>query len=131
VKTPIQIYTHEAEIHAMLGENQRAVERLANVETIVFANVPLTYTHGARHTARFDVHVLYERRIDISAECERLRKELDRIEKVLASGRSRLENPTFRDKAPPDVVEGLRKQVQENELLREKTQNKRRELGCQ
>ena len=131
-KVPIQVYAHEPEIQKLLRENCGAIEsdRQANVDSITFVDTSLAKLPDARHTARFDVHLVYEQKIDVTAECERLKKELERIENLLASGQSRLENPNFREKAPSQVVEGLRRQVQENQILRDKTQSKRRELGC-
>jgi valyl-tRNA synthetase len=133
VKTPIQIYTDEAEIRELFEQNRIAItsDRQANVESIAFVDSSLAKLPGARHTARFDVHLIYERKIDVAAECERLKKELEKIEAALASGQSRLGNAGFREKAPAHVVEGLRKQVEENEVLRDKTQSKRKELGCE
>jgi valyl-tRNA synthetase len=132
VKTPIQVYAHEPEIRKLIEQNRGAVEndRQANVESISFVESSLAKLPGARHTARFDVHLVYEQKIDLAAECERLRKDLEKLEKDIASGQSRLENESFRMKAPAQVVEGLRKQVQENEVLRDKTQSKKKELGC-
>jgi valyl-tRNA synthetase len=132
VKTPIQIYTDEAEIRELFEQNRIAItsDRQANVEAMVFVDSSLAKLPGARHTARFDVHLVYEQKIDVAAECERLKKELEKIEAALASGQSRLGNAGFREKAPAHVVEGLRKQVEENQVLREKTQSKRKELGC-
>jgi valyl-tRNA synthetase len=133
VEVPIQIYAHEPEIRALIEQNRGAVEsdRQANVESMAFVESSLAKLPGARHTARFDVHLVYEQKIDVAAECERLKKELEKIEAALASGQSRLGNAGFREKAPAHVVEGLRKQVAENEVLREKTQSKRKELGCE
>jgi valyl-tRNA synthetase len=131
LKVPIQLYAHEPEIRTVIEQNQGAVERQANVERIEFVNTSLAKLPGARHTARFDVHVLYEQKIDVAAECERLRKELEKIEKALVNGGERLGNETFLSKAPANVVEGLRKQVQENEILLEKTKSKMQELGCE
>ncbi len=130
VKVPIQVYAHEPEIGKVIGENRVSVERQANVESMTFVESSLGKLPGARHTARFDVHLVYEQKIDVAAECERLRKELEKLEKDIASGETRLENETFRAKAPAQVVEGLRKQVHENQMLRQKTQSKRKELGC-
>jgi valyl-tRNA synthetase len=130
VKVPIQVYAHEPEMRRLIEENLASVERQSNVESIAFVESSLGKLPGARHTARFDVYLIYEQKIDVAAECERLRKELERIESALANGQSRLGNETFLAKAPVTVVDGLRKQVQENEVLREKTQSKRRELGC-
>jgi valyl-tRNA synthetase len=130
VEVPIQVFAHEPEIRELIEQNHGAVERQANVERITFVEASLAKQSGARHTARFDVHMVYEQKIDVAAECARLAKELDRIEKALANGQSKLGNESFLAKAPPNVVEGLRKQVQENEVLLEKTQSKRKELGC-
>ena len=67
----------------LIEQNQNAVERLANVEKITFVESSLSKLPGARSTARFDVHVVYEKKIDVPAEIERLKKELEKIEKEI------------------------------------------------
>jgi len=130
VKVPIEVFAHEPEIRTMIEHNRGAVERLANVETISFVAGSLAKVAGARSTARFDVHVVYERKIDVTAECERQKKELERLEKAVANGQRQLGNEQFLAKAPQNVVENLRKQQQELAVLREKTLSKLKELGC-
>ncbi|MBZ5574632.1 MAG: valine--tRNA ligase [Acidobacteriia bacterium] len=127
-RVPIQVFAHEPEIRALLEQNRGAVERLGGVETIEFVNDSLAKLAGARHTARFDVHVIYEKKIDAAAERERLTKELDKIEKEIANGLRQLGNEQFLAKAPTKVVEGLRKRAQELQILREKTKGKLEEL---
>jgi valyl-tRNA synthetase len=131
VKVPIEVFAHEPEILAMLEKNLGAVllDRPANVETITFVDSSLANLPGARSTSRFDVHAIYEKKIDIAAERERLTKELDKIEKQLGSAQARLGNEQFLSKAPPHVVEGLRNQVEESTILREKIVAKLKELG--
>ena len=75
---------------------------------------------GARSTARFDVHVIYEKKIDVAAERERLNKELEQMEKEIANSTRQLGNEQFLAKAPAKVVEGMRKRLAELEVLREK-----------
>ena len=58
--------------------------------------------------------------IDVPAERERLNKEIVRYEKGLASAERQLSNEAFLKKAPPQVVEGLKKQEAETRLLLEK-----------
>jgi valyl-tRNA synthetase len=130
VKVPIDVFAHESQIRTMIDHNRGSVERLANVEKITFVEGSLTKLPGARSTARFDVHVVYERKIDVTAECERLKKELERYERGLASGQKQLDNPQFVAKAPASVVENLRKQQQEFVVLKEKTLTKMKEIGC-
>jgi len=131
VKVPIEVFAHEPGIRAMLDKNLGAVllDRPANVEKITFVESSLANLPGARSTSRFDVHAIYEKKIDVAAERERLNKELEKIEKQLASSQGRLGDEQFLSKAPPHVVDGLRKQVEEATILREKTVAKLEELG--
>jgi len=129
-RIPIQVYTQEQDIRALLQQNHGALERLANVAAMEFVDGSLAKLPGARHTARFDVHVVYERKIDVTAECDRLKKELERIEKGIAGGQRQLSNDQFLAKAPTHVVENLRKQQQELAVLQGKTESKLKELGC-
>jgi valyl-tRNA synthetase len=106
------------------------VERLASVEKITFVENSLAKVAGARSTARFDVHVVYERKIDVAGECERLKKELEKLEKGIGSGQRQLGNEQFLAKAPQNVVDNLRKQQSELAVLKEKMVSKLKELGC-
>ncbi|HET6177861.1 MAG TPA: valine--tRNA ligase [Candidatus Sulfotelmatobacter sp.] len=130
VKVPIEVFAHEPQIRTMIEHNRGAVERLANVEKITFVESSLSNQAGARSTARFDVHVLYERKIDVAAECERLKKELEKLEKEFANNQKQLGNEQFLSKAPAKVVEGLRRRAEELTVLLEKTKSKMKELGC-
>jgi valyl-tRNA synthetase len=120
VKVPIEVFAPEPAIRAMIDQNRGAVERLANVEKITFVDGSLAKQAGARSTARFDVHVVYERKIDVAAERERLTKELDKIEKEFTNNQRQLSNEQFLAKAPQKVVAGLRSRAQELADLREK-----------
>jgi len=132
VKAPIQIFTLEPEMRALIEQNLGAItnDRQANVESITFVDSSLARLPGTRHTARFDVHLVYEQKIDVEAECARLKKELEKYEKNIASADRQLNNEGFLAKAPAHVVKGLRKQKAENESLRDKSRKKFEELGC-
>jgi valyl-tRNA synthetase len=128
-KVPIQVYTQDVEIRSLLEQNRGAIERLANVEGITFVKDPLSKLPGARSTARFDVHVIYEKKIDVGAERQRLTKELEQIEKEMSNSRRQLSNEQFLAKAPAKVVEGMRNRLAELEVLREKVRNSSNELA--
>jgi valyl-tRNA synthetase len=127
-RVPIQVFVSEREIRRLMERNQGSVERLANVENIEFVENSLAKLSAARHTARFDVHVIYERKIDVAAERERLNKERGQMEKEIANGRRDLSNERFVAKAPAEVVEGKRLRLQELEILLEKVKSKLNEL---
>jgi valyl-tRNA synthetase len=130
VKVPIEVFAHEPAIRQMIDGNRGAVERLANAGQITFVENSLAKFAGARSTARFDVHVIYERQIDAAAECDRLKKELEKLDKGIGTGQRQLGNEQFLAKAPANVVENLRKQQAELAVLKEKTLTKMQELGC-
>jgi valyl-tRNA synthetase len=129
VKVPIEVFANEPAIRAMIEQNRGAVERLANIEKITFVDGSLSKRSGARSTARFDVHVAYERKIDVAAERERLTKELEKIEKEYANNQRQLGNEQFLAKAPGKIVEGLRRREQELISLREKIKRQLDELN--
>ena len=131
VKVPIEVFAHEPEIRAMLEKNLGAVllDRPANVEKITFVESSLANLPGARSTSRVDVHAIYEKKIDVAAERERLTKELEKIEKEQINGQRQLSNEQFLAKAPAKVVEGLKTRAEELRVLREKTLGKLKELA--
>ncbi|MGH8020407.1 MAG: class I tRNA ligase family protein, partial [Opitutaceae bacterium] len=67
--------------------------------------------------------------LDLTAERERLTKELEKVEKAIAATQVRLANEPFTAKAPPNVIEGARKQLAENESRREETRRLLAALG--
>jgi valyl-tRNA synthetase len=128
VKVPVELFTHEPAIRAMIEQNRSAIDRLAGIESLTFVAESLANRTGARGTARFDVHVIYERKIDVAAERERLSKELEKIEKELGNNQRQLSNEQFLAKAPAKVVDGLRTRAQELRVLQEKALSKLQEL---
>jgi valyl-tRNA synthetase len=128
-KVPILVFAHNRETWNLIEQNRSAVERLANVSSITEVSQSQARQAPARSTARFDVHVVYEKKIDVAAERDRLRKELDQIEREIGNGQRQLNNQQFLAKAPAKVVEGMRARAQELAVLLEKTQSKLDELN--
>jgi valyl-tRNA synthetase len=126
-KTSINVHA-DATIRRVFEENSGAIERQANVAAISFVEDSLAKEAGARSTARFDVRVIYERKIDVAAERERLTKELAKIEQEIVNADRQLGNEGFLAKAPAKVVEGLRKNLDERKTLRAKTKSALNEL---
>jgi valyl-tRNA synthetase len=115
---PIHIHA-AAPVLDPLEFSQDILARLARVESIHVSAEPLNGTN-ARSTPSFDIAVVYEKKIDIPAERERLSKDIAKYEKLLTANDARLADDKFLAKAPPHIVEGLRKQTEELRTLHTK-----------
>jgi valyl-tRNA synthetase len=105
----------------MVLGNRDIIERLARVNTVTPVE-QISNGLAFRSGIGFDVAVIYERTIDVPAERERLTKEIAKLEKGLAAAERQLGNEGFLAKAPPNIVEGLKKQESENRQLLVKAQ---------
>jgi valyl-tRNA synthetase len=128
-KLTIEIFA-DGDIRSLIERNRSALERLANVADLRFVESSLAKASGARSTARFDVCVIYERKIDAAAERDRLGKELARLTQELTRATAQLNNDAFLAKAPAQVVDGLKKRKAEVEVLVQKANEALGELGA-
>ena len=63
---------------------------------------------GARSTAEFDVRIPYVAdTIDVAAEQTRLKKEIEGLQKAIASKEGQLGNETFRSRAPEKIIKQM------------------------
>ncbi len=53
--------------------------------------------------------------IDVEAQRDKLNKELVKLEKLIEIGESKLKDGTFTSKAPPHIIEGAKKQLEETQ----------------
>jgi valyl-tRNA synthetase len=108
-------------IQSLAATNRDIIGKTARVSSVRFpATWALPSTHS-RTMVSFTVGFPYERKIDVAAERERLRKKLEQYEKVLINAERQLENEGFLAKAPEKVIAGLRKQASESATLRQET----------
>jgi valyl-tRNA synthetase len=129
LKVQIEAFFHDQETATLIQQNRQAIERLANVEGIETVSEERARQSPSRGTSRFDVRVIYEKKIDVAAEIERLKKDLEKVEKELASGQRQMGNEQFLAKAPAKVIEGIRRRAEELKLLREKILGQLKDLG--
>jgi valyl-tRNA synthetase len=109
-------------LQQIIERNRYWFVRLAKISEITYDQ-----SAGASHPelnwrfgTDFVVAVIYEKPIDVSAERERLTKDIAKYEKGLISAERQLGNESFLAKAPAHIVEGLKKQEAETRRLLEK-----------
>ena len=125
---PIEIFAND-EIRAIIESNTAALGRLANVSTLTFVDTSLAKATNSRATARFEVRLVYEQKVDVAAETARVTKELEKLEAEFGRNSNQLGNEGFLAKAPAKVVEGLRTRRVELESLIQNAKARLAELG--
>jgi valyl-tRNA synthetase len=107
-KLPGEVSLATSSLRSIVERSQDTILRLANLSSLSFAAPPFDSTKGVvRSSKDFDLFIPYETTFDVQAEKLRLQKELDRLTKDIASKQSRLEDETFRARAPEHIVKGL------------------------
>src|SRR6266436_3358648 len=103
--------------------------RLANLSSLSFAAPPFDSTNGViRSTKDFELFIGFDAAFDVTAEVARLRKELERLTKDIASKQQRLEDQTFRSRAPEHIVKALETTLAERRTEFEKLKERLAQL---
>jgi valyl-tRNA synthetase len=103
--------------------------RLGNLGPLTFAQAPFDSSKGLiRSTKDFDLFIAYEASFDVQGELSRLRKDLDRLIKDIASKEQRLGDQTFRSRAPEHIVKGLETTLAERQSELEKLKERLKTL---
>ena len=117
---PVTVSSADAAVRATVEENRDMLGKMARVSAVEVTDAALA-GEGLRSTGRFDVRVVYERQINVAAERERLTKDLAKYSKGLEAAKRQLANEAFTAKAPAHIIEGLRKQAAETQVLFDKS----------
>jgi valyl-tRNA synthetase len=112
-------------VRSTVEHSLETILRLASLSSLSFAKPPFDSTMGVvRSTNDFELFVAYEAAFDVQAELARLRKEEDRLTKDIASKQQRLEDETFRSRAPEHIVRGMESTLAERRAELEKVKER-------
>ena len=107
-KLPALLAPASASVQGLVERSNDTILRLAILTSLSFAPAPFNSTKGiVRSTKDFELFIAYASAFDLQAEVSRLRKDLERLTKDIASKQQRLEDQTFRSRAPEHIVKGL------------------------
>ena len=117
----------DAAARALAGSAREKILRLAGLAELRLADD----TQGRPGEITDAGTVLLEQsgQVDAAAERARLGKELERLEKAVATGESKLGNATFVSKAPPAILEGAKAQLAEARARRDEVARMLAALG--
>jgi valyl-tRNA synthetase len=106
----VQVKPLDEETRPMLERLQEAVGFLARIDRIEYVT-ERPRGAAAQYDAAFELYLDLAKYIDIREETARLDREIAKVEKALGQDRKKLENPSFRERAPADKVEEVRQRV--------------------
>jgi valyl-tRNA synthetase len=124
-------FSSTAEVIRRIVEfNREAVLRLAVLSDLKISASKLPSGEGTvRSTSQFDVRIAHSAEVvDIAAEKVRLRKEIEGLEKAIASKEKQLGDVTFRSRAPEKIVRGMEATLTEQKLELQKLRKRLDEL---
>ncbi len=113
----ITIVAKDATAKALLQSNRDKVSSMAGLAEITFADDAGERTGSLNSLGT--VLLELSGTVDVPAEKIRLAKELTKFEQAVAAGEAKLTNDAFVSKAPPKILEGARKQLDDAKAKRD------------
>jgi valyl-tRNA synthetase len=120
-RVPAELHFADAAVRALAEHFRSAFERLAGVSRLTLLTRPPAKEGGLlRHTLDFDVRVALDTAVDREAERRRLEKEFEQLRREYDNLHRRLEDPSFRERAPQQVVAGAEQRLKQNLIQQKK-----------
>ena len=120
-----ELSSTSAPTRAVVDASKDVVLRLAILRDLKISADHLPQSGGAvRSTPEFDVRIAYSDAVDVDGERARLKKEMEGLQKAISSKEGQLGNPTFRERAPQDIVRGLEETLATQKLELKKLEDR-------
>ena len=129
-KVPTEFSSGEAAVRHVIEENCDSILRLAALSELKISAGHLPQVGGSvRSTAHFDVRIAFAAdTVDIAGESARLRKEIEGLERAIASKEKQLGDATFRSRAPEKIVRTMEATLTEQRVELQKLRKRLEEL---
>jgi valyl-tRNA synthetase len=129
-KVPTEFSSGEAAVRHVIEENCDSILRLAALSELKISAGHLPQVGGSvRSTAHFDVRIAFAAdAVDIAGESARLRKEIEGLERAIASKEKQLGDATFRSRAPEKIVRTMEATLTEQRVELQKLRKRLEEL---
>ena len=120
----------DADTESALRTHASHIVRLAGLGALEFASSVERRPDTVRRVVRdFQIHIPLEGIVDRAREAARVRRDLDKVVQQRGRLRARLENPSFVERADPQVVSDARAQERERGVHQAKLEQILQELG--
>jgi valyl-tRNA synthetase len=115
-----QFYAANTDLRARAMQYAGAFTALARTNLEILDSPPVQDGGVLRHTPLFTVRIPYAGTVDVEGERRRLNKDLEGLLKQQTSLESQLGNAEFLERAPKQVVDGMKTKLGENQAQQRK-----------
>jgi valyl-tRNA synthetase len=129
-KVAAEFFSSDAWARGVIETNKDGILRLAILSELAVLSKKLPEGGGgARSTAEFDVRIPYATdTMDVAAEGSRLRKEMEGLQRAIASKEGQLGNETFRSRAPEKIIKQMEEALAAQRIELQKMEQRLRSL---
>ena len=130
-KVAAEFFSGDAWARGVIEANRDGILRLAILSEFAVLSGKLPEGGGGtRSTAQFDVRIPYTTdTVDVAAERTRLKKEIEGLQKAIASKEGQLGNETFRSRAPEKIIKQTEEVLGGQRIELQKLQDRLKQLG--
>lgn len=129
-KVAAEFSSADSNARSVIHANLDGIVRLASLSDLKMSAAAVAQSGGAvRSNSRFDVRIPYAAEtLDLAAETARLRKEIEGLDRAIASKERQLADQTFRARAPEKVVSGMEAALSQQKIELQKLRARLDEL---
>jgi valyl-tRNA synthetase len=127
-KVQAEFSAGDAVARDLIEANQAAIERFAALSGLRVTSERLQGDGMTRSTSAFDLRIPFTEIVNPQVEIARLRKEIEGLQKAIASKERQLGDETFRSRAPEKIIKGLETTLAEQRIELQKLQERLAQL---
>jgi len=130
-KAAAEFSSGDATVRGIVEANREGIVRLGLLtELRVTAEKLREGSGGMRSTAQFDLQIPYPAETsDAGTEIARLKKEMEGLQKAIASKEKQLGNETFRSRAPQNIIQQMEQALAGQRIELQKMSDRLKQLG--
>jgi valyl-tRNA synthetase len=130
-KVAAEFFSGNKWARVVIEANKEGILRLTVLsEFSVLSEKPPEGGGGMRSTAQFDVRIPYKAEtVDVAAERARVKREIEGLQKAIASKEAQLGNDTFRSRAPEKIIKQMEGALNQQRTELNKLLERLKQLG--
>jgi valyl-tRNA synthetase len=127
-KIAAELSSQDVAVRELVEANLESLQRLAALTSLRVTSDHLTGDGYFHSLPEGDIHIPFAEIVNPHVEMARLKKEIEGLQKAVASKERQLGDETFRSRAPEKIIKGLETTLAEQRIERQKLQDRLAQL---